>query len=321
MYNKTMIKFNKLFFIDDLLLFSPRQGGNALNTADYIEKTLKTHRVSFVSEKFQTQVPLTVAVLKVDGKKMSCEGCSFLSGKILGKDAIASSLIPSRFLIDFSNINFNPKCNGISVSNFYFSPSIAVSRKDISTIIKAKKIFGQVKVKKYKGPSKQILVGNNINPKNIIFGHYDSIGPGATDNASGVATMMSVIVNNHDLLKSNLFVFDGNEELSYDYPTYWGRGYRIFEKRYKGILEKAKKIFVVDCVGNGKTSIINDQKIANLAFPIRSIEKIKEKVFIISGSMERLMRVYHSEKDVAKEVKKMFLDEAENLLAKELMKK
>ena len=165
-------KFNKLFFIDDLLLFSPRQGGNALNTADYIEKTLKTHRVSFVSEKFQTQVPLTVAVLKVDGKKMSCEGCSFLSGKILGKDAIASSLIPSRFLIDFSNINFNPKCNGISVSNFYFSPSIAVSRKDISTII------------------------------------------------------------------------------------------------------KAKKIFVVDCVGNGKTSIINDQKIANLAFPIRSIEKI-----------------------------------------------
>ena len=320
MYNKTMNKFNKQFFIDKLLSFSPRQGKSALKTADYIKKILKKYEVSFVSEKFQIKIPLLRAILSVDGKKIPCEGCSFVSGKIIGNESIASSLIPSRFLTDFSNINFNPKCDGISVSNFYFSPAIAVSRKDIPKIIKAKNIFGQVKAKKYKGQSRQILAGNIDNPKNIILGHYDSIGPGAVDNASGVAVMMSVLINNFYLLKNNLFVFDGNEELSYDYPTYWGHGYRVFEKRHKNILKKAQKIFVVDCVGNGKTNIINDQKIINLAFPIHSIEKLKEKIFIVSGSMEKLMRVYHSNEDVSTEVKKIFLDDAEKLLVRELRK-
>ncbi|MEK9161321.1 MAG: hypothetical protein AAB822_01035, partial [Patescibacteria group bacterium] len=132
--------------------------------------------------------------------------------------------------------------------------------------------------------------------------------------------MSSALINDSYLLKNNLFVFDGNEELSYDYPTYWGHGYRVFEKRHKIILKKAKKIFVVDCVGNGKTNIINDQKIINLAFPIYSIEKLKDKIFIVSGSMEKLRRVYHSEKDIAKEIKKLFLNEAEELLVRELRK-
>lgn len=315
-----MNKFNKQFFVDKLLSFSPRQGENALKTADYIEKILKKHKVSFVLEKFQINIPLLRATLNVDGKKIPCEGCSFASGKITGNEAIASSLIPSRFLINFSNINFNPKCDGISVSNFYFSPAIAVSRKDIPTIVNAKKVFGQIESIKYKGQSRQILAGNTHSPKNIIFGHYDSIGMGAVDNASGVAVMSSALINDSDLLKNNLFVFDGNEELSYDYPTYWGHGYRVFEKRHKIILKKAKKIFVVDCVGNGKTNIINDQKIINLAFPIYSIEKLKDKIFIVSGSMEKLRRVYHSEKDIAKEIKKLFLNEAEELLVRELRK-
>lgn len=75
-------------------------------------------------------------------------------------------------------------------------------------------------VKPKKHNSLNILVGNNINPKNIFFAHYDSVGIGATDNASGVGILMNIIINFPKSLRDNLFVFSGNEELSYDYPTY-----------------------------------------------------------------------------------------------------
>jgi len=309
-----MQNFNKQSFIRGLLGFSPRQGKNAEKAGKYIEKILKDNGVDFRAEKFEIKIPKIAATLLVDDETIPCEGCSFSSGEINSKNSLVSSLVPSRLLIDHPNINFNPDCDDISVANFYFSPAVAVSRGSLPVIIKADKILGKVNVKETRGESSQFLVGNRDNPANIIFGHYDSIGPGATDNASGVAVMLEALITNPEILENSLFVFDGNEELSCDYPTYWGHGYRVFEERHLALLEKARKIFVADCVGNGKTSLINDPKIINLAFPINSAEKLTDNIFILGGDIKKLMKVYHSKLDTEKELSAKYLDESVDLL-------
>lgn len=313
-----MQKFNKLSFVAEMVRLSPRQGKNALKASRYIQKTLRWHGVSFVVEKFKIKIPNISAKLLVDGKIVPCEGCSFAGGEIKDKSSIVSSLIPSRFLLDYPNINFNPNSEAISQANFYFSPAVAVSRQSVPSIVEAKKVYAKIRVNNFIGESGHILVGNMSNPKKIIFGHYDSIGPGATDNASGIAVMMDVLINDKTLLGENLFVFDGNEELSYDYPTYWGHGYRVFEKKYGRIMEKAKKILVVDCVGNGETKLINNPDVINLAFPVLSAEKMKKKIIIISGDIEKLMKVYHSGLDTEKELSLKYLKEASSLLKSNL---
>lgn len=119
-------------------------------------------------------------------------------------------------------------------------------------------------------------------------------------------------------LKDNLFVFDGNEELSYDYPTYWGRGFRIFEKKYFSIMEKSKKILILDCLGNGKTQKTNSLDVLKLAFPIKNIKKWQKKTFTLFGDIESLMKVYHSSGDTISQLEEKYLKESVGVLVKEL---
>jgi len=151
-----------------------------------------------------------------------------------------------------------------------------------------------------------------------LFAHYDSINLGATDNASGVAVLMSLIVDNAATLKDVLYVFAGNEELSYDNPTYWGHGYRAFEDKYIDLLNKAKEILVVDCVGNGKTIIYDDENSKYLAFPIKNIKSLSGKTKIISASFKKLMRVYHSDGDSIEELNQKNFEEARELLMNQI---
>ena len=102
------------------------------------------------------------------------------------------------------------------------------------------------------------MVGNLINPKNLVFTHYDSIYSGAVDNASGVAVTLKLILDKPKLLKTTLFVLSGNEELAYDFPVYWGRGYREFEKKYWPLMKHSQKILIIDGVGNSPTEFITD---------------------------------------------------------------
>ena len=97
------------------------------------------------------------------------------------------------------NINFNPLCDSISKANFYFAPSVAVNRDLISALCRARKVEGFVDVEKVKFDSESILVGNLKNPKNIVFSHFDSIGPGAIDNASGTAICIKLILENKNI--------------------------------------------------------------------------------------------------------------------------
>ncbi len=108
---------------------------------------------------------------------------------------------------------------------------------------------------------------------------------------------MKTIITNPKTLINTLYVFAGNEELSYDKPTYWGRGYRSFEKKFATLMQKAKKIIVVDCVGNGKTQTSQSPELQYLAFPIKGLKKFQGKIFIVFGSLKKLMTVYHSNAD------------------------
>lgn len=305
---------NQISFIKKILSFSPRQLEGETKTVSFIKKTLEKEGFSYKEQKFKTKIPeIKKAVLFADGKKIPCMGTSFTSGKIEGKENLVSSLIPSRFLSDVENINFNPECpKEISCSNYYRSPSLSVSRKDIMSVLKADNVKGEVIVEAKKHTSSNILVGNIKNPKIIIFAHYDSINAGAVDNASGVSAIMKTIIANPKTLINTLYVFAGNEELSYDKPTYWGRGYRFFEKKFANLMQKAKKIIVVDSVGNGKTQISQNPKLQYLAFPIENLKKFQRKTFIVFGDFKKLMAVYHSNADDIKRsgIKEKYLEES-----------
>ena len=301
-------RFDFLYFIKTLIYFSPRQLEKEKKSADFIISCLKNNNISYYQDYFWSRVPkIEKAILKVDKREIPCQGCSFVSGEIKDKDYLISSLIPSRFFLDKANINFNPKCSQISLSNFYFAPAIAISRDKVPLILRAKKVEGKLMVKKVNHRAVNILVGNKKDPKNICFAHYDSILKGAIDNASGVAVMMAVILAQPERLGQNLFVFSANEELSYDRPTYWGHGFRIFERKYKKILEKVKKIIVLDCLGNGKTKIFKNDYSIYLAFPIKNRDKWKKKILILAGDVEHLMSVYHSNADDIEGIKLKYL--------------
>lgn len=300
--------------IKEIIKYKNRQGVELLEVQEYIQNILNINNIPFVLNEFKSVVPKCEAVLIVDGLSVECRGCSYVGGKINSKSCILSSTIPSRFNLDNTNINFNPYSDAVSCSNFYFAPAIAVSRNDISKIINAKNIEGEVKVEKIETNVAHILVGNLKNPKNIIFAHFDSISIGAIDNASGVAVALSAIIQNPEILKESLFVFDPNEELSYDKPTYWGHGFRVFEEKYSNLFDKAEKIIPIDCVGNGPVVVDSNPEIIYLAFPIKEFDKYKNKMITIYSDIDQLMTVYHSDADVLSNLDENRLKEAENLL-------
>lgn len=306
--------------IKDLLALSPRQDENLKKTEGYILSYLKRRGVKTYVETFSVVIPqITKATLMADGKNIVCLGCSFVGGKITSKDNILSSTISSRYNIELPNINFNPYSPKICRNNFYFAPAVAIARADVAKVAKAKKVVGEVVVKKFKGNSSHVLAGNKRDPKNIVFAHYDAIGSGAIDNASGVAACLYLIKNFPETLANTLFVFDGNEELSYDFPTYWGHGFRVFEKRHKALLEKAEKIIAVDCVGNGPTTTVSDINILKYAFPIENLLKWSPKISTMYGDIPKLMKVYHSDSDNLGQLDEKFLRQAVKVLRQKLV--
>jgi hypothetical protein len=73
-------------------------------------------------------------------------------------------------------------------------------------------VKGRVEVEKGRHHTHDILVGNITSPRALVFAHYDSIGPGVIDNASGVAVMLALLTQEAELLQEVLFVFSANEE-------------------------------------------------------------------------------------------------------------
>ncbi len=304
-----------------LVSFGERQFAGELKAARYIEELLRTYRISYVLQPFNVFIPKTLqAELFVDGKPLVCAGTSFVSGRIDTPESVYSSLLDDEALLNKSNINFNPRCRGISISYMYWAPSVAIAPKDVARLAAATSVQGRVVVKKIKQRSQNILVGNLRNPQAIVFCHYDSIGPGAIDNASGSATCIHQILRRPELLKKNLFVVSGNEELSYDKPKYWGHGYRVFEKKYNQLLTNAKRVIIVDCVGYTPTEIRKDPYVLSLGFPIKRVKAVANKALFITAEFDALMRVYQSPLDLPHLLKSAYLTESERILETYLIK-
>lgn len=304
-----MEKFEQMDFIRKLISFSPRQLEGELRCGKYIQEVLAGAEVPFELHEFVTAIPsVAEASLVVDGKKIECESCSFESGEIIGKAKMLSSLISSQILQDEPNINFNPACGAISQSNYYFAPSLAIARQDVYKVLEGEDVKGTVRIEKREHKTANILAGNCSDPEFVCFAHYDSLKRGATDNASGVAVCMKLLLSERSFLKRGLFVFSANEEISFDKPVYWGHGFREFEKSYSKLLSGAKSIVVIDSVGNTAPIFYRDKKSVRLSFPIERLDEIINKVTVIAGDVGRLMRVYHSDNDDIAELTEENLD-------------
>lgn len=303
--------------IESLVGVAPRQILGEQQACEIIKGVLYAYDIHFTVQRFQAIVPqMEKALLYADGKKIKCKSTSFVSGKITGKDFLISSLTPSVKFRFNSNINFNPLCDAISCANFYFAPSVAISRKDVNKILRAKEVKGEVRVKPTEYLAQNILVGNTKNPEKIFFVHYDSLGPGAIDNASAVGVLMKIILENPQN-SSNLYVFAAQKELSYDRDlSYYGKGFRVFEEEYSDILENAKELIVVDCVGYSDPILSDDKKILQTCLTFKNFERLAGKSKVITGDYEKLMRIYHSDLDDGRFLKQKYLDKTYLFLEK-----
>jgi len=312
-----MKTFNAKKLIQKLSSLGTRQGANEAKALILIARELQLLKTSFKLQKFITSYPKYLKCkLFVDGRQLPAEPVSFVSGTINNPIRLLNSLessIENKFT---SNINSNPDSQTISRPNHYFAPAFAVRYFDFKKIKNTSTIKGVVNVRRTRHASANILIGNIKNPQTIIFSHYDSIGPGAIDNASGVAASLQLINDKHSILDKNLFVIAGNEELSYDKETYWGHGYRVFEKTYHHLLKSCRQILVADCLGYAETKIYRDPQFIKLGLPIKNIHHYIKKTAIVSGPYKALMPFYHSHLDKPSLIKQCFLKEAyQTLLA------
>ena len=309
-----------LSIVKQLCNLPSRIGESEADCRQLITDALMQAAIPFELQEFNSKRPNFIDYsLKVDGVRIDCLPTGLMSGEITNNYNLISSLTSSQSFIDTPNINFNPKSDAICQCNFYFAPSLAISRRDVPKVMNAKEIHGNVIVEPIKYRTANILVGNRINPKTIVFAHYDAYFAGATDNASGVAVALSLIQQEPILLKDTLVVFAGNEELSYDYPIYWGRCFREFARQNRRILESTERIIVIDSVGDGEPVLETDPKLLSLAFPIGDEPDILMKSCILTGDFDSLMTVYHSASDVVSRLSPAYLDSA-LILLRELLK-
>ncbi len=297
--------------VKNLTALGGRQDTALQKAYKYLSSVFIKNKIPFKTEMYHVALPVWKNYsLKADGRNIPCLPTGLMSGSITDVYTVASSLVSSPCFLDTPHINFNPKCEIISRADFSFAPALAIARGSLVDLCKAKNIRGEVKVQKKIQDTRQILIGNAKNPRNIVFSHFDSIGTGAVDNASGTALMIQLIIDCPQLLKENLFVLDGNEELSYDKPVYWGRGYRNFEKKYPGQISQAKKLIAVDCIGYAPTEVLTKGPIIKLAFPIKGVEKLAKKISLVTSDYDSLMEVYHSDDDVPGIIKTKYVKEA-----------
>lgn len=144
------------------------------------------------------------------------------------------------------------------------------------------------------------FVSGDIDGKDVIVSS-------AIDNASGVAVVLAALIDNPAMLQHCLFVFAGNEELSYDKPTYWGHGFRVLEKKHPILFTKAYRIIAIDCVGNGAPQVIADPGIVSRAFPLVNAASYEQKTVLVTGDFVQLMTVYHSDRDDGRGISESYL--------------
>ncbi len=296
--------------IKSLERLNPRKGRNEEKTFKLISRLLEKNSIGFEVQKFRNAIPKYK--VKSDLKIKFIPNC-FASGKIEKINIVSNIEYREDYI--FPNINFNPYCNDISLATFYYVPSIVISKKDLLKLPEEIKV--EIKVKKEKFISKNILIGNLKNPKNIIFTHYDTLLNGAIDNSSGTAILIYYILKNGNALKENLFAICGSEELSFEKP-YWCKGYREFEKEYFDIMKNSKKLIFVDSIGHKKPKIVKEKEMLKEAANLKNFESLYKKIYVLTSisslNDKEFLSIYHSNLDTIKNIKEEFLIEAIKIL-------
>ncbi|HBI17574.1 MAG: hypothetical protein UR60_C0028G0022 [Candidatus Moranbacteria bacterium GW2011_GWF2_34_56] len=307
-----------LKIISKLVDLGPRYGKKEIEAAKLITDELSSLNIPFEEDVFETSVPNIIrAELFADSIKIPCVGSSLFSGEIKSGEFIISAVGYSGKKRPF-NISYNPLTDEISVMEFYVEPSVTVSRNSIAQIIMAKEVRGVIEVEKEYFTSKNILVGNSVNPKNIVFAHYDSIvGGGAIDNAGAVAVSLEIIKQNSKLLLDTLFVFSGNEEISYDdYETKSGYGFRIFEEKHAEIIKNSKQIVVIDGIGLGTP--LFGQTGLDWVFQIKLLDKVKNKIYWLQNNQGDVLKYFHTSADSFDKLSEDHLEEAKIALLEKI---
>ncbi len=281
--------------IAELEKFSPRRLANETKAQKFVERKLTECGVDFELQGFRNSIPeARKARLTVDGEDVLCMSTSFKSGIIEEKNLISSLAVSGRYYEE-PNINFNPYADGFSLATFYRAPSLAIRRRDMQKVMNAETVRGEVVVSRKAHVCANIIAGNARSPKAVAICHYDSVLGGALDNSSGTAVLLELC--RKGFWKDNMIVFSGCEELSFDTPIYWGKGYKELENDYKKELIKARRLLVVDMVGSSPPTTISDGNIKLAAFPVKD-GRIFRKASIVSMSGNEWRRIYHSSEDV-----------------------
>jgi len=296
--------------ITNLCSFQERQRGGETKAKQYILSVLDEKNITYIDQDYHVEIPrYTTWELKVDGQTIESLPCGLRSG-VINPNNIISSLISSQKNPYDANINFNPLCPVISRSNHYHAPALAISRNDVARVVEAGEVEAYMNLESVSHTSTNVLVGNTKNPKHLIVSHYDSVGSGAVDNASGVALSLDLIETRPELLDTCCFAICANEEISFDEPVYWGHGYRVLEQEYKHLFEGVARITVVDSFGYSDIEVIQDKETLMLGFPVKSIDSLLHKTVMISGSYEGLMQFYHADNDVPDLIQDEYYDQA-----------
>lgn len=328
--------------IESICQFSPRQGEGERHTAQYIKELLATKQIACISQFYRTSIPIILAAELTVGDQMyrtpTIAGCSFVSGTIEPTSPIVDARGSSSEgnAMGTSLLACNPQCLEASQANFYSVPAIAIPPWIQERIVTNNIPFhGKVDVMLQEHTSENILVGNVQNPRAIVLTHYDSIGYGALDNASGVAVVLSCLQRFRERLQDTLFALCGSEELSHERNPYHGYGYRIAEQGYLAAFENADSIHIVDSVGNRPPKIIEEkasnsqedrelfERALSAAAPLHHSTHWRNKIRIYGGDdiPMGMFTVYHSNLDNGDMLREDFLEQTLVALHKQLQNK
>jgi hypothetical protein len=304
---------NNLKVLDKLVAIGPRRGLNEQKAAEIIKKCLSDNNIEFQTQEFETTIPdCKKAELFADDVAIPCVGASFVSGIVDNNSLVLNSFTAES---ESSMIIFNPVSHGVCLQMYKNTPTVAINRDSVVQLVMANDIRGEVVVEHLTYQTENILVGNSTNPKKIIFAHYDSIvGGGAVDNAGAVEVVMQTILNNSVMLKTYLFVFAGSEEESVS--SHDGLyGFEIFNRDYAHLLDNASEILVLDGVGITEPSFISDHM--DWVFYVPEDKKTR-KILWMQNDQTEVMKYYHSSLDSIDNLKQEYLDQAKELLKKQI---
>lgn len=309
---------NNLDLFKELTNIGPRRGQNETLTLETIKKFLESFKIEYRIQPFSVEIPIcTKAELFVDDKPVPCLGSSITSGDIPDGRYLISHFGYTGDDTPY-NIAYNPMTDAISVVDHFRVPSVTISRESVVKIIMGNKIKGRVEVEKSIVHTGNILVGNLINPMNIVIAHFDSIvGPGAVDNAGSIVVMFETIINNKPLLENTLFVFAGNEEVVYDDYKLSGYSFRVFEEQYSQLMLNAKQLIVMDGLGMLPANWSQDG--LDWVLQVKMLDKIRSKVYWLQSEQTPILKVFHTIEDKPENIRPQYLQSAQELLLKKLI--